>query len=333
MGRKLRDSVVVVTGAASGIGLATAYGCANRGAAVVLAGRQSAALEAVAQECREAGAQALAMPTDMTDEAAVDRLARRAVEQFGRIDVWVNNAAVTAFGGIEAVPSRIFRRVVETNLYGCLYGTRAALPLMREQGSGVLVNVASGVVFAPQPYTAAYVASKAAIRALADCVRMELLLEKADGIHVCTVYPASIDTPLFQRGANYSGRAVRPMPPVHEPEEVAAAILDAAEHPRRAITVGVPRRTAQIARALAPAALERTMAQRVDREHFEDRPTAHGDGNLFAPQSRRPELRGGWGGRAPRRSGASALAAVALAGAAFLAWQQRRALARLVDSR
>jgi NAD(P)-dependent dehydrogenase (short-subunit alcohol dehydrogenase family) len=102
LGRKLEDSVAVITGAASGIGLATAYDLANRGAALVLAGHQAEALEAVAVECHERGAQALAVRTDVTDEEQVAALARRAVETFGRIDLWINNPAVTAFGSIEA---------------------------------------------------------------------------------------------------------------------------------------------------------------------------------------------------------------------------------------
>jgi short-subunit dehydrogenase len=323
--RALRDSAVVVTGAASGIGLATAYALANRGASLVLAGRQRDALEAIAAECREQGAQAVAVPTDVADESRVQALARRAVESYGRIDLWVNNAAVTAFGSVGTVPMRVFRRVIETNLYGYLHGIRAALPIMREQGAGVVVNVLSGVVFAPQPYTSAYVASQHAIEALADCLRLELALENPGDIHICAVYPASVDTPLFQRGANYSGRAAKPMPPVHEPEEIAAAILRAAERPKRAVYVGVPRHTIEIAGALAPRLLERKLAERVEREHFQDRPAAPSEGNLFAPTASEPELRGGWGGAPPRSATPILLlGAAALAGAGVVVWRRSR---------
>ncbi|MGD9615138.1 MAG: SDR family oxidoreductase [Alphaproteobacteria bacterium] len=329
MVRKLRDSAVVVTGAASGIGLATSYALANKGTSLVLAGRQEEALNAVAAECRERGVAAVAVPTDVTDEVQVQALARRAAESFGRVDVWVNNAAVTAFGAVGEVPTHIFRRVIETNLYGYLHGIRAALPLMREQGAGIIVNVLSGVVFAPQPYTAAYVASKHAIKALTDCLRLELMLAKAGDIHVCNLYPPSVDTPFFQHGANYSGRAVKPMPPVHEPEEVAAAVIKAAERPRRAVYIGVPRRTIEIAGMLAPDLLDRKLARRMDRGHFQHRLAAPSEGNLFAPIGAQPELRGGWGGAPSRMPGPGALlAAAAVAGGiGFVAWRGwRRAL-------
>ena len=221
---------------------------------------------------------------------------------------------------------RVFRRVIDINLYGYLHGIRAALPVMREQGAGIIVNVLSGAVFAPQPYTVSYIASKHAIKALSDCLRLELLLAGARDIHVCDVYPASVDTPLFQRGANYAGRAVKPMPPVHEPEEIAAAIVAVAERPRRAIYVGVPRHAIELAGALVPDLLDRKLAHRVDRGHFQDRLAAASEGNLFVPFGARPELRGGWGGAPSRLPGPAAwLAGAALAaGAGFVAWQGSR---------
>ncbi len=140
MPRKVGDAVVVITGASSGIGRATALAFARRGATVVVAARREQALRGVATECEQLGGRALAVPTDVTDEAAVRSLARRAVESFGRVDVWVNNAAVGLFGRFEDTPLEAYRRVIETNLFGYIYGARAALPIFREQGSGVLIN-------------------------------------------------------------------------------------------------------------------------------------------------------------------------------------------------
>jgi NAD(P)-dependent dehydrogenase (short-subunit alcohol dehydrogenase family) len=133
MAQKIRDSVVVITGASGGIGRATALVLAGRGAAVVLAARRQQPLYELAGECEERGGRALAVPTDVTDEEAVRRLAQQAVEQFGRIDTWVNNAAVTLFGRIEETPYEAYRRVIETNLFGYIHGARVVIPYFREQ--------------------------------------------------------------------------------------------------------------------------------------------------------------------------------------------------------
>lgn len=172
-------------------------------------------LEDVVTRCESYGALTMSLPADTTDEETMRGVARRAIETFGRIDVWVNNAAVTLFGRFDEVPMADTQRVIETNLIGYVHGARAAMSYFREQGAGVLINVDSVVASAPQPYTAAYVSTKYAVRGFFECVRMELALDDAPDIHVCTVFPASIDTPLFQQGANYSGRDVKPLSPVY----------------------------------------------------------------------------------------------------------------------
>jgi NAD(P)-dependent dehydrogenase (short-subunit alcohol dehydrogenase family) len=310
---RLQDKVVVITGAASGIGLATAFALARRGATVIAAGRQGEALEKVAQECRERTGRALAIATDVTHEADVEVLAREAIETFGHIDVWVNNAAVTAFGRFDDVPSEVFRRVIDTNFLGFVNGARAALPIFRKQGRGVLINVASGVAYIPQPWMSAYVCSKFAIRAFSECLRMELLLDQARDIHVCTVLPASIDTPLFQHGANYIGRAAKPIPPVYDPVTVAEAIIGLVQRPRREVFVGAAGPIVALLHGLAPRLFERVAARVVDRNHFQDRPTPASSGNLFRPASPQPQLRGGW-----RQSGNMWKSAAIIGGAGAL---------------
>lgn len=307
----IKDSVVVITGASSGIGRAAARAFAGKGAAVVLAARRAEALEQLADECRRDGGRALAVPTDVRDEAQVRALAQKALDTFGRIDAWVNNAAVTLFGRVEETPSEVYDEVIRTNVFGTVNGARSVIPIFREQGHGVLVNTSSIVAFVPQPYTSAYVASKAAIRALSDSWRQEL--RDARGIYVCTVLPATIDTPLFNQAANYTGRNAKAMPPVIPATAVASAILGLVRNPRRELYVGRTGRTMVAVRMVAPAAVDAMMARNVDSQHLDDTPAPPTRGNLFEPMSEWARISGGWQARetTPRTGGGTAMAAVA----------------------
>jgi NAD(P)-dependent dehydrogenase (short-subunit alcohol dehydrogenase family) len=327
MPRKLKDSVVVITGASSGIGRASAGAFAGRRATLVLAARREQPLRDVAAECERPGVRVLAVPTDVADEAAVRALARRAVESFGRIDVWVNNAAVTLFGRFEETPPEAYRQVIETNLFGCIYGARAALPIFREQGSGVLINVASVAGKVSQPYTGAYVLTKHAIRALGMSLRQELALDGANDIRVCTVMPASIDTPLFQHAANYTGWVVQPMPPVYPAEEVAETIVRLAERPRREALVGGAGRLLSLPQTLLPGLTERLLATVVEKQHLRrDRSVPPTPGNLFEPMAEGTGVSGGWRepGGAPRVGRVAAIGFAVGVTAAALAWLRRR---------
>src|SRR5690625_1250389 len=163
MPTRLRDSVIVITGASSGIGRATALACARQGATVVVSARKVQALETLAAQCEHAGGHALAISADVNDQDALDALARETVTNFGRIDVWLNNAGVTAAGRFEALPPDVFRQVMETNFFGTVNGTRAVLPYFREQGSGNLINIASVQARIGASHFSAYCASKFAV--------------------------------------------------------------------------------------------------------------------------------------------------------------------------
>ena len=323
---ELRGATVVVTGASSGIGRATARAFAERGANLVLTARDGRALADAAKECEQAGGRALAMPAAVADEEAVRRLATRAVERFGRIDVWVNNAAVIVFGPFEDTPSEAFRRVIETNLFGEIHGSRAAIERFREQDGGVLINVASLWGRITSPYVTAYVTSKFAIYAFTECLRQGIQdLEGHRNIHICTVMPESIDTPIFHHAANYTGREVRPVPPVVAPDRVARRIVRLAERPRRQVIVGGAGHLLNFAHKITPQRVFVALTPRafaltaLGREGVP--PT---DGNLFEPMhdSNRVSL------DSQRSSVGRALrvgAAVAVpAGATAVAWARRR---------
>jgi NAD(P)-dependent dehydrogenase (short-subunit alcohol dehydrogenase family) len=188
----ISDAVIVITGASTGIGRAAALEFARLRAAVVIS-RREPVLQRLAQQCETSGGRALAIAADVTDSEAMKSVARRTIETFGTIDVWINNAAVTLFGRLEDSPLDAYRKVIETNLFGYVHGARAVLPHFRDQGHGTLINISSVVGKIGQSYTSAYTASKFAIVGLSESLRMELA--DAPDIHVCTVLPASIATP------------------------------------------------------------------------------------------------------------------------------------------
>jgi NAD(P)-dependent dehydrogenase (short-subunit alcohol dehydrogenase family) len=289
---KLTDSVVVVTGASSGVGRAAALAFAQAGANVVVSARRADALDDVAAACRELGPDAIAVPADVRDADAVDAVARRALDRFGRIDVWVNNAAVTLFAPVDEAPVELWHQVVETNLFGAFHGTRAALRPMREQASGVIINVGSVLSRMPVPQQSAYVASKHALRALADCTRQEV--RDVPGISICTILPGPLDTPLYQHAANHTGRRIHPMTPVIDANRAAEAIVSCAQRPRRSAVVGATGWPLLGLESLLPGLLERLLARQIDIDHFGARTAPRWDGNVAAPLDREADVSGGW---------------------------------------
>ena len=323
----LRGTTVVITGASSGIGRATALTFARRGARLVLAARRAAVLAEVVAECEELGAEALAVPTDVTDAEAVQRLAEAAVAFGGRLDVWVNNAGGGAIGPFNSIPLATHEQVLRLNLFGYLYGAYAVLPIFRQQKRGTLINVISLGAWLPEPYTVAYSASKYGLRGLMDALRTELSPEPH--IHVCDVHPAYIDTPGFQHGANYTGRVIKPAPPVFPAQKVADTIVKLVPHPRPSTMVGWTAPAFRLLYRLAPAAT-RWGSMRLLKRYLQVAEQAPiSDGSLFTPTPARhgTDIAGGW--RRPASSGESGLKwlgtalIVAAAAAGFYAWQQR----------
>lgn len=289
---EMENKIVVITGASSGMGRATALEFARNGNTVVLAARRKGALEVLAEECERIGGQALSVPTDVSKEDEVNAIARKAWDKFGRLDVWVNNAAVTLFGRLEEVPTDAVHKVLDTNLMGYIYGARAVLPYFREQGHGILINLSSVVGVVGQPYTVPYVVSKFAIRGLSLSLQQELADEK--DIHVCSVLPAAIDTPLFQHGANYMGWAVKPLQPILHAQRVADIILSLARTPKKEVFVGLMGPIGVMARAVAPNAYDRFFRKIIYNQHFQDTPAEPTTGNLYHPMSDWASISGGW---------------------------------------
>jgi NAD(P)-dependent dehydrogenase (short-subunit alcohol dehydrogenase family) len=302
--------VVVISGASSGIGRATAHRFAKAGDSLVLAARGQPGLDLVADECRDRGAHVITVPTDVSQEDQVEGLVDQAIAAFGRIDVWVGCAAVFGYGTVDQMPGAVFRRIVETNLLGQIYGVRAVLPHFRARGSGSIILVASVYSRIATPYVSAYVASKHGLLGFAEALRQE---HHRDGISVSTVLPATIDTPLYQRSANYTGRRIHPLPPIVQPDRVARAILKLAGRPRAAVTVGrvqgagIFARTALGARLYDPAAgwAMRTFALRGGSAPA----TA---GSVFDAGAVSQTITGGW--RSPWLRAAGVLAIAGIAG-------------------
>jgi NADP-dependent 3-hydroxy acid dehydrogenase YdfG len=293
--RELKDAVVVLTGASSGIGRAAALMFARRGSRIVLAARDPDALEELAEECRNTYAvQAIAVTTDVREEADVDALAELAIERFGRLDVWVNDAAVYMLGALDACPTQAIIELFDTNLMGTLYGTRAAVAAFRRTGnSGVLINVGSVAGKVSYAQGGPYCASKHAVHAMTESLRQELV---GTDVHACLVVPATVDTPLFQHSANYTGREIVAMRPIYGANRVARAIVSLAEHPRREAVIGItPRLMTMFDRAL-PWLFARVMRALVSADHLGKRGEARHGGNLAMPRGPHA-IDGGWKAR------------------------------------
>jgi NADP-dependent 3-hydroxy acid dehydrogenase YdfG len=293
MSRNVRGAVVVITGASSGIGRAAALAFAQKGASVVVAARREHALDTLVEECQQLGVSALAVPTDVTDADAVERLAQQAEERFGRIDVWINNAGVYLAGRFEDVPPEDFRQLFEVNFFGCVNGCRAALPRVRRQG-GVIINTASVAGASAYPYFSAYIASKWAVRGFTSTLRQENLGTNVD---VCAVLPASIDTPLFRHAGNYTGWALKAMNPVYTPEMVANAMVMCAEHGTREVIVGGAGRMMAAEFTFMPRVADRLLSFQANKDHFrKDQSAPRTPGNVYEPVAEGTGTSGGWGG-------------------------------------
>lgn len=327
--RKLNEQVIVITGATSGIGLATARKAAQRGARLVLAARDETAVRQLAEELNAAGAEAAAVTADVSKEDDVNRIVETARERFGGFDTWVNNAAVSMYGHLLDEPVKDERQLFETNYWGTVYGSRAAVKHLRENG-GALINVGSANSDYAAPLQGTFSASKHAVKGYTDALRMELEAEGAP-VSVTLVKPSPINTPYAQHARNHLENEPRQTPPLYSPEIAADAILFCAENPKRDIYVGGAGRLFSLAGRVAPHLTDRLMSRMGERMQKTGRPD-DGRDSLYKPDTEMHE-QGDYQGRVmktsaytsaamhPKRTGALIVASGVVAG---LLWRAYR---------
>ncbi|HET7461074.1 MAG TPA: SDR family oxidoreductase [Longimicrobium sp.] len=285
------EQVIVITGADSGIGLATARLAARRGACLVLNSRNEPELARIAAELRrQHDAQVEWHCADVADMRGMLETAEVAIRAFGRIDTWINNAGVSIYGMIEDVPLDDARRVFETNYWGVVNGSLAALPYLKANG-GALINVGSILSDTYVPLQGHYTASKHAVKGFTDALRLELMHQKAP-VSVTLVKPGAIDTPYPQHAANFMDAEPKHPHPVYVPEVVARAILHCAAHPRRSVTVGGGGRVMALTGKDAPA-LNDVMGQGMfTQQKRRDQPSIPHENTLWEPPARTGRVRG-----------------------------------------
>ena len=278
--RPLPEQVIVITGASSGIGLVTARQAAERGARVVLVARNGNDLARAVEAIRSHGGRAIHVVADVAVAEQVDRVADVAVREFGRIDTWVNNAAVSMYGRTTEMSIDDMRRQMDVNYWGQVYGSRVAVRHLRARG-GALINVASALADRAIPLQGNYCAAKHALKAFTDALRMELA-EAGIPISVTLVKPASIDTPFFEKARTYLGVEPQPVPPVYAPEVVSEVILRAAQRPLRELIAGGAGAKLSAAR-FVPRLADLYMQRWTFGSQRTDTPTNGRAHNLYAP--------------------------------------------------
>lgn len=288
------EQVVVITGASSGIGRETALLYAEAGARVVIGSRDDEELREVAAEIEAKGGRAHVVVTDVRSREDLEALGDAAVAQFGRVDTWINNAAVEEWALLEEHEPQEVETIIRTNLLGAIYGTQIALDLMRSTDSGTIINIGSVESRRALPLQSVYAASKHGVLAFTRVLRMELMHRKS-GIDAVLILPSSIDTPLFEHAVSHMEVEPRPAPPVYHPRVVAEAIVRASTRPQAEIVVGGGGKAMTMMERIMPFAADRLTTGTMFRAQ-RSRDANRGRDN-FAGPSEPHGTTGGWNGR------------------------------------
>lgn len=319
--------VVVVTGASAGVGRACAIAFAKRGYRVALLARGDAGLDGARGDVEAQGQEALVLPADVSDAGAVFDAADRVAAQWGRIDVWVNNAMETVVGPVDRIPPQEFRRVTEVTYLGTIHGTLAALRHMRGRDRGVIIQIGSALSYRAIPLQSAYCGAKFAIRGFTDSLRTELLHDRSR-IRLVMVQLPGVNTPQFDWSHMHFDHRHRPVGACYQPETVAAAVVAAARRPVREIWLGLPAIQAILGALVAPGLTDRYLARTAYEAQISDTPVRPGEPDmLVGPAPTDHGAHGRFDGQARDIAlpadpaiirGGLALVALGMAGAAFL---------------
>ena len=278
--KPLDEQVIVITGASSGIGLATAQAAAQAGAKLVLAARSETRLAEIVEAINGEDGGAVYVVADVGRRDDVQRVADAAIEPFGGIDTWVNDAGVSIYGRLEEVSDEDSRRLFDTNFWGVVYGSLVALPHLRQNG-GALINVGSEVSDAVIPLQGMYSASKHAVKGFTDALRVEVCdLDKAP-VSITLIQPTAVNTPYPQHARNYMDREPKLPTPQIDPRKVADAILEAAVSPVRDVKVGLMSKINTTMAKVAPALGEKLSTMQANRQQYDQPPSRDPEGGLW----------------------------------------------------
>ncbi|WP_017732069.1 SDR family oxidoreductase [Nafulsella turpanensis] len=276
--KPLNKQVMVITGASSGIGLATAKAAAKEGASLVLASRNKEELEKIVEQIKAEGGEAIYVVADVGKKEDVQKIADKAIEKYGQFDTWVNDAGVAIYGRLEEVSDEDNKRLFDTNVWGVVYGSLIAAKHMKNRG-GAIINLGSVVSDVAIPLQGMYSTTKHAVKGFTDALRIELEEEKA-GISVTLIKPSGINTPYPEHAMNYTDRELTLPPPVYAPEEVANAILYAATHQKRDIMVGGGGKMMSLTNKYAPGLMDWISENFMSKQEVKNKPARHKDSSL-----------------------------------------------------